>query len=320
MKYIFGPVPSRRLGLSVGIDMVPFKTCSLNCIYCECGSTTNLTATRAEYVPTSDLIAELDTFLSSPPPFDVITFAGSGEPTLSTNLGTIITYVKKRYPSYKTAILTNSTLLHLKEVRESIVQLDYVLPSLDAVTQEVFEKINRSAAAIQCDTIINGLRTFSKEYAGHLWLEIFIVPGINDTESELGHFKKILHEIKPTRIQLNTLDRPGAVSDVQPASRQRLYEIADYFQPLAVEIIARSGYTFQNSSNDSKTFDMIHKAIQRRPMTIEDLARCCNKSINEIKSFCDDLLKDKYIKVQNVAHNTFYVYQRDFDTDSKKTQ
>jgi wyosine [tRNA(Phe)-imidazoG37] synthetase (radical SAM superfamily) len=141
---VFGPVLSRRLGFSLGLDVIPMKTCSLDCVYCECGRTTLFTNKRDEYIPTQQIIDELDKFLSNNPPrIDVITLAGSGEPTLNTGIGKIISHIKTKYPQYKTAVLTNTVLLSQKEVREEILPVDFVLPSIDAIFEDSFRKINR---------------------------------------------------------------------------------------------------------------------------------------------------------------------------------
>jgi wyosine [tRNA(Phe)-imidazoG37] synthetase (radical SAM superfamily) len=160
MKYLFGPVNSRRLGISLGVDLVPFKTCSLNCVYCESGGTTAITSTIAEYVPTDGVISELDRFLSVSPALDVITFSGSGEPTLHAGIGRIIAHLKQKYPAYKVVVLTNGTLLWDPGVRESLSGADIVIPSLDAVSPGIFDKIARPAAGITPERVIRGLAEF----------------------------------------------------------------------------------------------------------------------------------------------------------------
>ena len=140
-KHLFGPVPSRRLGLSLGIDPIPYKTCSFDCVYCECGATTKLTAARKEYIPVDEIISELDSFLSSNPTLDYITFSGSGEPTLNIGIGRVISYLKKNFSQYKIAVLTNSSLFSDPEVREELLLADVIMPSLDAVSENVFQKI-----------------------------------------------------------------------------------------------------------------------------------------------------------------------------------
>jgi wyosine [tRNA(Phe)-imidazoG37] synthetase (radical SAM superfamily) len=281
--HLFGPVPSRRLGMSLGVDMVPAKICTLDCVYCECGGTTALTAKRREYVPTAKIRAELDDFLSTSPILDVVTFTGSGEPTLHSGVGSLITYVRQRYPRYKTALLTNSTLLHIPEVRQSVLAVDYALPSLDAVSDAVFTKINRPSGDIDARMVIDGLVAFSKEYEGILWVEVFIVPGINDSDSELSLLKSVLTAMKLSRVQLNTLDRPGACEWVEPAKPQRLREIARFFAPLPVEIISRNMLPTMPNDSQTATVPAILSILKRRPSTVEDLSIACRASINELQ-------------------------------------
>ena len=150
-RYLFGPVPSRRLGLSLGIDLFPHKTCSFNCVYCECGATTNLTVLRREYVPTRGVIKELDNFLLEKPNLDFITFAGSGEPALHSRIGDIISFIKDKYPQYKVCVLTNGSLFYLKSVRDALMRADKVIPSLDAAFSSAWRKINRPHSSIDLD-------------------------------------------------------------------------------------------------------------------------------------------------------------------------
>lgn len=305
-KYIFGPVASRRLGLSLGVDMVPFKTCTYNCTYCECGKTTNLTSERREYVPSNELIHEIDQFLAKDLKIDVITFAGSGEPTLNTSLDDVIHHIKSHYPDLKTAILTNGSTLPLQEVRQSLMPVDYTLPSLDAISQLVFEKINNPVKQMVSSEIIEGLTRFSRSYKGTLWVEVFIVPGINDTKNELSLIKDALINIKPGRIQLNSLDRPGAYSWVKPVSKRRMLEIADYFLPLPVEIIARKFSQPEESPINKKNIDTILHTLKRRPMTIEDLAVSFRSSINSTCLALNNLVQKRLVKSETVGNKIFY--------------
>jgi wyosine [tRNA(Phe)-imidazoG37] synthetase (radical SAM superfamily) len=226
LKHIFGPVISRRLGKSLGIDLIPFKTCSLDCIYCECGKTNNLTIRRAEYVPTEEVIQELDNYLSTSPDLDYVTFSGSGEPTLHSGIGKIISFLKTNYPDYRIALLTNSTLLSDKDLLEEIKDLDLIIPSLDAVLEKTFSKINRPIASISVEDIINPLINLRDTFQGLIWLEIFIIPGVNDSREEIDKFKEIIKKINPDKIQLNSLDRPGTENWIKKANQSRLEEIA----------------------------------------------------------------------------------------------
>lgn len=228
LKYIFGPVISRRLGRSLGIDLIPFKTCSLDCIYCECGRTNSLTRERKEYVPTDEVINELNNYLSTLPELDYLTFSGSGEPTLHSGIGKIINFLKDNYPQYKVALLTNGTLFTDKNVIAEVKRADLIVPSLDGVSEEVFSKINRPVNNITSQEIISGLENLRKEYRGEIWLEIFIVPGINDKEKELRLFKEAIARIRPDKVQLNTLDRPGTEAWVRPVPEEKLRSITGF--------------------------------------------------------------------------------------------
>ncbi|ACL69859.1 radical SAM protein [Halothermothrix orenii] len=228
LKYIFGPVLSRRLGKSLGIDLIPFKTCSLDCVYCECGKTDKLTLERKEYVPTEEVINELKKYLYNRPKLDYITFSGSGEPTLHKGIGEIISFLKDNYPEYKVALLTNSTLLYRNQVISEIKGCDLIVPSLDAVSEEIFQKINRPVSGLNAELIVKGLINLRKNYNGKMWLEIFIIPDLNDNKKELMLFKEAINRIKPDKIQLNVLDRPGTENWVKRIPEERLMEIAEY--------------------------------------------------------------------------------------------
>jgi len=184
-KHLFGPVPSRRLGMSLGIDLIPKKVCSLNCVYCEVGKTTKLTTHRLEYVKYDNVIAELLQFMSNNPKIDYFTFSGSGEPTLNSRIGDVLNFIKKEYPKIKTAVLTNGSLLYDKNLRAELLDADVILPSLDAASQDVFEKIDRPNPELNIETYIQGLVDLRKEYSGQIWLEILLLRGYNDSKEEL---------------------------------------------------------------------------------------------------------------------------------------
>ncbi len=308
MKYIFGPVISRRLGVSLGIDLLPFKTCSLDCIYCECRNTTNLTSRIYEYVPTDKVIAELREFLRNKPELDVITFSGSGEPTLHSGIGKIIDFLKNDFPEYKISILTNSTLLHAKEVRRSILNADIIVPSLDAVSEDVFRKICRPAADIIPEKMIQGLIDLRKEFKNTIILEIFIIPGLNDAEKELGLIKNACMKISPDLIQLNTLDRPGTERWIETASAEKLQIIKNYFRPFEVEIIGKSKVLKKETSKRfSDISEAIIATISRRPSTLEDLSGSFGINKAGLLIILDYLLeKGVIIKEENFQRGVFY--------------
>lgn len=225
-RYHYGPVHSRRLGRSLGVDVIPYKTCSLDCIYCECGATNHLTLERKEYISTQEIIDDLDNFLKEQPKLDYITFAGSGEPTLHRGLGEIINFLKGKYPQYKVALLTNATLLNDPTVIADIQKADLIVPSLDGVSMEAFKKMNRPESSLTAETIITGIKNLMQNFSGEIWLEIFIIPGINDQEKELTLFRDTIRELGIKKVQLNTLDRPGAVPELKPVSKKYKEEIA----------------------------------------------------------------------------------------------
>jgi wyosine [tRNA(Phe)-imidazoG37] synthetase (radical SAM superfamily) len=188
-RHIFGPVLSRRLGLSLGVDLISFKTCSYDCVYCECGPTTLHTITRQDFFPAEDVIAELRNVLASRPHLDSITLAGSGEPTLSLSLGRVINCVKNEYPEYTLSILTNGSLFIDGTVREELAPADRVIPTLTSVSQETFERIHHPYPSLRIEAIITGMVQFREMYSGALWLEVFIIPGLNTTAEELAGLK-----------------------------------------------------------------------------------------------------------------------------------
>ncbi|MCF7858827.1 MAG: radical SAM protein [Candidatus Cloacimonetes bacterium] len=306
MKHLFGPVPSRRLGMSLGVDLVPHKVCSFNCIYCEVGRTTKRTIERKEYIPINEVITELASYLDQKPKLDYITFSGAGEPTLNSSIGKVVSFIKENYTQYKLALITNSSLLWRKEVRKEIRQLDLILPSLDAVSEDVFQKVNNPAQGLSAELIVEGLVKFNHEFDGEMWLEIFIVPNINDTKLELELIKKTIIEINPAKIQLNTLDRPGSENWVKPESKKSMKDIVKLLQPLKVEIIAK--FTTQGYSSNFKTniTDQILSTIRRRPCTSADLAEVLSLSEAEIKLYLKTLIIEKKISSENHKRGTFY--------------
>jgi len=295
-KHLFGPVPSRRLGISLGIDLIPAKVCSQNCIYCEVGKTTNLTIERQEYVNLESICQELDIFLKSEPELDYITFSGSGEPVLNSRMGDLVIYLRKYYPQYKIACITNSTLIWDEKVQQELQDIDVLLPSLDAVSETAFRKLNRPHHALLASAIVQGLISFRQIFAGKIWLEIFLSPGINDQPEELELLRSACEKIKADRIQLNTLDRPGVIKGLSPLPLQKLEEIVQYFLPLPVEIIAKASLRQQKKSFDHDINSSIIELIRRRPCTDQDLCQILGLHINELNKYLGSLLSERKIR------------------------
>ncbi|MGB5991634.1 MAG: radical SAM protein [Desulfobacterales bacterium] len=304
--YLFGPVPSRRLGISLGVDLVPMKTCTLNCIYCECGKTSHLTLERKEYVSFETVKKELTHYLAHHARPDVITFSGSGEPTLNSKIGDVIRFLKDRVPDVPVAVLTNSTLFSQKQVRSDIKNAVVVIPSLDAATEKIFNKINRPSPHLNVDTIVDGLIRFRKEYNGKIWLEVFIVPGMNDTIAELNALKLVIGKIKPDQVHLNTLDRPGSVSTLRAATREELERVLNVFQMENAAIVADPPEQKALFAYRKDTAAAILGTIARRPCTSKDLSEIMGLQVKEVDTYLKSLEADEKIKVVKQKRGLFY--------------
>lgn len=309
-KHLFGPVPSRRLGMSLGVDLVPRKVCSLDCVYCEVGATTRLTVARKEYIPLDKVKTELADYFENNPDPDTITFSGYGEPTLNTAIGDVLQYIREHKPGIQTAVLTNGTLFRDGEVRSAISEADLVLPSLDAATQEVFEKINRPETSLRVAEHIRGLAEFRREFNGKIWLEIFILPGYNDTSSELSALKNAVLRIRPDAVQLNTLDRPGALPGLKKAPASLLESIRESWGMDNVQVIAAAPArkNIQSYRNDVET--AVLETISRRPCTLDDLTKILGLHVHEINKYLDVLEAEQGIEAVRSERGVFYQIRR----------
>ena len=309
-KHIFGPVPSRRLGISLGIDLVPHKVCSLNCVYCECGATTNLTLERKEYVPYDEVVSELEHYLENNPDPDYITFSGSGEPTLNSRMGEVNDFIKDNYPEIPVAVLTNGTLLPREDVRRELLRADLVIPSLDAALDRSFRKINRPRHELDIDEYIEGLVKFRQEFSGRIHLEVFILENYNDSDEDFEALKNAMKKIKPDLVQLNTLDRPGVVPGLKPAPEEKLSEIIDRWDMGNVEIIAKYRQRKKIQSYRKDVEAAILETIKRRQCTVQDLAEILNLHENEINKYLDSLEKEGKIESVQRERGVFYQTER----------
>jgi wyosine [tRNA(Phe)-imidazoG37] synthetase (radical SAM superfamily) len=271
MSHLFGPVPSRRLGRSLGVDLIPRKTCPFDCIYCEVGRTTDKTVARLDYQAEA-IMAELAAYLrQGPPELDYITLAGSGEPTLNLAAGQIIRHIKALTDT-PVAVLTNGALLYLPEVRAELQAADLILPSLDAAREETFQAINRPLPGYPLSRLISGLEACRREYAGKIWLEILLIKGLNDNEADLDTLRRTLRHLAPDKVQLNTAVRPGVEDYARPLDAEAMAVIAAYLSDgLEVEVAASgNGAASQAMAvNDALLVEM----LARRPMTAADLSQ-----------------------------------------------
>ena len=305
-KYLFGPVPSRRLGMSLGVDLVPKKVCSFDCVYCEVGKTTKLSVKREAYINSDCIKDELKHYFDTNPTPDYITITASGEPTLNLHLGEIIDFIKDVKPDMSVAVITNGTLLYDEKVRQDLMKANLLLPSLDAATNAVFKKINRPAEDLNIEDCIQGLIALGDEFKGVMWLEIFILPDYNDSETELSELKKIILQINPDLVQLNTLDRPGTVPNLRGATREELQKVVDFWQMNKVEIIAKPKQIDKSQSYRKDSKSAIIETILRRPCTLEDLIGILGLTGKEINLHLDDLDADGKIDRVEEKRGVFY--------------
>lgn len=305
MKYVFGPVPSRRLGMSLGVDIVPFKTCTFDCVYCQLGLTTNKTVERADFVPVDDVLAEIKETVEANKRIDYITFSGSGEPTLNSKLGEMIRKVKS-FTNVPVAVITNGSLLYKKDVRDDLMLADLVVPSIDAIFDKTFNKINRPHNDLNADMIIEGLRQFSRDFKGKIWLEILIVKDINDDLCELKRIADTIQDINVDKIQLNTVVRPPAEDFALPLTSEEMDQIASLFDN-RVEIIADFDDLPKTMSQSEKSVeDRIVDLVRRRPCTADDISNALGLHKLEVIKHLDHLLKVGNISQTTLNNKVYY--------------
>jgi wyosine [tRNA(Phe)-imidazoG37] synthetase (radical SAM superfamily) len=302
MSQLFGPVPSRRLGLSLGVDLVPLKTCTFDCLYCEVGRTTYLTQERRPY-RVAEIIRELADYLGNPPgPLDYVTMAGSGEPTLNLGLREIIAAVKD-ISTTPVALLTNGSLFHLPEVRAAAAGADVILPSLDAGRQETFQRLNRPHPGLTLDLVVSGLKALRREFAGQIWLEILLLKGINDQPEELAAIKSLLRELSPDKVQLNTAVRPVADRSARALTQEEMEAVADFLGKGA-EVVA-AAHRMSPERLAVKDRDLIDM-LARRPMTALDLAQALGFPLAQVRERLGRLAKSGLIRRDVHQDQDFY--------------
>lgn len=303
IRHVFGPVPSRRLGRSLGVDLVPFKVCSFDCIYCQLGRTTLKTLERKQYIPFDEIIADLDARLAENDDFDYITLSGSGEPTLHSRLGEIVREIKKRTPK-PLAVLTNGSLLWQPEVREGIMPADVVMPSLDAGNPEWFARINRPCPELHFEQIVEGLATFTRQFQGEVRLEVFLLGGAFDPVAQAREIAGLVRRINPARTQLNTAVRPPCEDEACPVRKEVLAELLPLFPPPA-EVIA----DFSALSPERKTAgnaDEVLNLLSRRPCTSRDIGEALNINYLETLKILAHLVAAREVVELRDNQRTFY--------------
>jgi len=302
-SHIYGPVPSRRLGFSLGVDILPYKACSFDCVYCQLGRTGRKSGRRGRYFSSRDILRQIKEAIDKNRRVDHITFSGSGEPTLHTELGTLIRKIKKM-TDIPVVVLTNSSLLTRKPVRRALLAADIVVPSLDAATAASFRRVNRPLPSVQVEDIIAALAVFRREFKGRIWLEVMLVKGINDSPSDIKALKKAIARIRPDKVQLNTVVRPPAEKWAQPLSRRALDKIKKDLGGRAEVVV-----DFRRRPGSPDVPD-IRRAIiamaERRPVTLEDIISSLGRKKQEVRPHIETLLRWQRISRQSHAGTIYY--------------
>ncbi len=302
-RHVYGPVPSRRLGRSLGVDLVPLKTCSFNCVYCQLGATPRTTLKRAEYVPTDEVVEQVRARLAEGPPVDYITLAGSGEPTLNYSFGSVAERIRE-FAEAPIALLTNGSLFHLPEVRGACRAIDVVIPDLDAGDEQTFQLINRPHPDLTLEKLVGGLRALRDEFAGEIWLEVFLALGLNTADADVEKLQGQIERIRPDRVDLNTAVRPAAEQFVRPVPPERLEEIRRMLGPKA-EVIADVEALEQTPQMEATGRDVL-ELLSRRPCTLQDIATGLSIHRNEAVKHIQQLLQEGEIAEAREGGRPFY--------------
>jgi len=300
-SYVFGPVPSRRLARSLGVDLVPFKTCSYDCIYCQLGRTTCKTVERKEWVPLDDVVSQVRDKLDTSP--DYITLSGSGEPTLYSRLGELIDSIKGM-TNTPVAVLTNASLLWDKHVQEGLADADLIVPSLDAGDEALFRQVNRPHESISFERMVAGLAEFRGRFPGAFWLEVFLLGGMTASAAEVDKIGRLVERIRPDRVQLNTVTRPPAEDIALPVSKKDMEQYATRLGERA-EVIADFRGVHRKSEFTARRDDVLD-LLRRRPCTVNDLAAGLGMHTNEVVKYITELLERGAISADTRANRTYY--------------
>jgi len=301
MSYVFGPVPSRRLGVSLGVDIVPKKYCTLDCLYCEVGKTDNLTIEREDFYDIDEIISEVEKiYCEIKEHLDVVTITGSGEPTLNKSFGKIAKELKK-FVTHPVVLLTNGTLFFIDEVKSDALNFDIVIPSLDAADVDTFEKLNRPSKGIDFDKMIDGLIDFSKKFENKLFVEVLLLKDINDSFKHLDKIADILKKMNYTLVQLNTAFRPTAYKNIRRLEDKELLEKAIYLKSKGVKVEPVTNFMSKKIVYE-ELFEIFYKMLELRPLSKTDIRLLFGEK------FYDSLIEQskKDIKIFDYEGETFF--------------
>ena len=311
-KHVFGPALSRRLGRSLGIDVLPFKTCTYDCVYCQLGRTTNRTVARREYVPLDEVFEEVRRKLDSGVEMDYVSIVGSGEPTLYSKLGALIAGIKAMTDT-PVAVITNGSLLWRDDVVDDVLDADLVIPSLDAGNAAMFTRVNRPDPAIGFEEMVDGLAAFRERYEGQVWLEVFLLGDVAATDEAVAELAGHIARIRPGKVQLNTVARPTPGTNVRPVPRQELDRIASRIganAEVAVEPIAHYDDLVPTAASEAGTEEVLG-VLRRHPCTLEDIAAGLGLHPPEALKHVTILLERGAITAESKDGATFYVATQD---------
>ncbi len=308
-QYLYGPVPSRRLGKSLGVDIIPHKICTYDCIYCQLGKTTNKTTARLDYVPVTDVLSELEAKLTTNADCDYITLAGSGEPTLHIHIGEMIGKIKEM-TNVPVAVLTNSSLLDLPEVQTALMQADLVIPSLDAGNDQLFQHVNRPHHEISFNRMVQGLIDFSRQFKGRIWLEILLVSGITGLTPEVKEIAALAEKIRLDKVQLNTVSRP-AYEDFACAVEPRLMQKLAGLFSCPVDILDNVSLSdLDETARSAPTDKDILNLLARRPSTLEGISAGLGLHPHDAAKRLQSLIAKQLITVIRTDNGPFYKTER----------
>lgn len=303
MKYIYGPVPSRRLGISLGVSPIPKKTCNYSCVYCQLGRTDHMTNEPENFFPVEDIIREFEKSIKDNESYDVVTIVGEGEPTLYADLKSLIKEIKARI-NKPVAVITNGALLYDKKVQDALNYADIVLPTFDAYDELSFKKINRPHGKLSFALVYQGIIDFSKQYKGQLWLEMMLVKGYNDNKESIKKYQEKLTKINYDKLYLNTPVRPPAESYIKPISHKKMAELENKLAGISIELLTSDG--FYSNIEDHK--EAIKSIIKRHPMNQHEIKGFLEKrNCKNPNKLLKDLQKDNSIEV--LTYQNYQTYR-----------
>jgi len=303
LHHVFGPAPSRRLGRSLGVDLVPFKTCPYDCIYCQLGPTTCQTVARREYVPLDAVVREVRQRLAQAPALDYVTLSGSGEPTLHSRIGEVIAAIK-RMTAAPVAVLTNGALLGDPEVQQSLREADVILPSLDAGDPWLFDYVNRPHSSITFEEMAEGLVRFREQSRAPMWLEVLLLDGASSVEPEARKIAQWVRRIAPERVHLNTVTRPPAVDFALPVPEETLRRLAALFGPTTEIVADFCAPPLPPESSEDR--EAVFALLRRRPCTAEDVAGGLRLRVTEAAKLLDSLVASGSVCERRQGRRCYY--------------